>query len=179
MYPALLSGLALAGANRAAENTPSPPAPLSKGEGSQSDNGILTAEEIGTENLEGVQLVVLSACETGLGKSAGGEGVLGLQRSFQAAGARNVVASLWPVDDKATAALMTEFYTKLWKEHKPPIDALREAQLYIYRHPDAIGKARKFDTDDTVPMPAFPAVTPGKTASPELWAGFVLSGVGR
>ena len=142
-YPALLSGLALAGANRTAEQEPSPPAPLPRrGEAwtAEARDGILTAEEIGTQNLDGVQLVVLSACESGLGKQASGEGLLGLQRSFQSAGARNVVASLWPVDDQATCALMTVFYTKLWKENKPPLEALREAQLYVYRHPDEIGK---------------------------------------
>ena len=79
MYPALLSGLALAGANHVGQSDAA--------DASDNRDGILTAEEIGTQNLDGVQLVVLSACETGLGKSAGGEGVLGLQRSFQAAGA--------------------------------------------------------------------------------------------
>ncbi|MGO9113625.1 MAG: CHAT domain-containing protein, partial [Thermoguttaceae bacterium] len=162
-----------AGANRAGKTEIDP---LSD---KRDDNGILTAEEIGTQNLDGVQLVVLSACETGLGKSAGGEGVLGLQRSFQAAGARNVVASLWPVDDKATAALMTVFYTKLWKEHKSPIDALREAQLYIYHHPNEISKladSRTLNANKTRPIPTDSAAEPSKTASPELWAGFVLSG---
>jgi CHAT domain-containing protein len=108
--------------------------------------------------------------------------VLGLQRSFQAAGARNVIASLWPVNDEATSALMKVFYTKLWREHKPPINALREAQLYIYRHPDDIGTLagpRGFDITDTESKPVVPTATPGKTASPELWAGFVLSGLGK
>jgi CHAT domain-containing protein len=178
MYPAILSGLALAGANRTGQLD------ATDTSDNRDDSGILTAEEIGTQNLDGVQLVVLSACETGLGKSAGGEGVLGLQRAFQSAGARNVVASLWPVDDKATAALMTEFYTMLWKEHKSPIDALREAQLYIYRHPDEIGKLagdRTFNLNPNklMPIPTDRAAQPLKTASPELWAGFVLSGVGK
>ncbi len=176
-YPALLSGLALAGANRAAEQQPSPPAPLpSTGEGS---DGILTAEEIGTQNLDGVQLVVLSACDSGLGQQASGEGLLGLQRSFQSAGARNVVASLWPVDDQATSALMRVFYTKLWKENKPPLEALRDAQLYIYRHPGEIGKlARGLGKPDKLLDGG--AVKPGeKTASPEQWAAFVLAGVGE
>jgi CHAT domain-containing protein len=178
-YPALLSGLALAGANRSAEQLPSPPAPLPKGEGSQQDGneGILTAEEIGTQNLDGVQLVVLSACESGLGREASGEGLLGLQRSFQSAGARNVVASLWPVDDQATCALMTVFYTKLWKENKPPLEALHEAQLYVYRHPDEIGDlAANRGLGVTRPH----KVAPGsKTAPTRQWAGFILAGVGE
>ena len=77
LYPGLLSGLALAGANRSdkAGTFLEPDA----------DDGILTAEEIGAQNLDGVELVVLSACETGLGKAAGGEGLLSLQRAFQSA----------------------------------------------------------------------------------------------
>ncbi len=92
------------------------------------------------------------------------------------------MATFWPVDDEATFALMTVFYTKLWKEHKSPIDALHEAQLHIYRHPDAIGRlahARGFDITDTDTAPTIPTAEPAKTASPRLWAGFVLSGVGK
>ena len=103
------------------------------------DGGILTAEAIAGLDLSKLELVVLSACETGLGDVAGGEGVFGLQRAFHLAGRRNVIASLWKVNDKATAALITVFYTKLWQDHKSPLDALRHAQLYIYRHPDEIG----------------------------------------
>ena len=89
-HPGLLSGLALAGANQPTEE----------------DDGILTAEEISFVNLSGCELVVLSACETGLGKAAGGEGLLGVQRAFQAAGARTVIASLWKVDDVATRSCL-------------------------------------------------------------------------
>ena len=106
MNPGLLSGLALAGANRAAQ--------AADFTDPDADDGILTAEEIGAMNLDGVQLVMLSACETGLGKAAGGEGLLGLQRAFQSAGTRTVVASLWSVPDEETRILMEEFYTNLW-----------------------------------------------------------------
>jgi len=173
MYPAIFSGLALAGANRAGKTEIDP---LSD---NRDDNGILTAEEIGTQNLDGVQLVVLSACETGLGKSAGGEGVLGLQRSFQSAGARNVVASLWPVDDKATAALMTDFYTKLWKEQKSPIDALREAQLDIIRVYRKKASESAASRNMNLGKIQQPESMDSPSASPRLWAGFVLSGVGE
>jgi CHAT domain-containing protein len=80
-------------------------------------------------NLEGVTVVTLSACETGLGKVAGGEGLLGLQRSFQAAGARAVVASLWKVDDQGTQMLMVEFCKNLWEKKVPKLETLREARV--------------------------------------------------
>ena len=89
-HPGLLSGVVLAGANR-----PDP----------DRDDGILTASEVSSLDFRGVDLAVLSACETGLGQVAGGEGLLGLQRAFHVAGARTVVASLWKVDDSATQAL--------------------------------------------------------------------------
>ena len=117
--PLVLSGLVLAGANR-----PGSADPLA-----HDDRGILTAEAIAGLDLSGLELVVLSACETGLGLVGGGEGVFGLQRAFHLAGAQNVVASLWKVDDQATSALMAIFYDRLWKQGKPPIEALREAQL--------------------------------------------------
>jgi CHAT domain-containing protein len=90
---------------------------------------------------------------TGLGESAGGEGLLGLQRAFQVAGARNVVASLWKVDDERTRALMARFYENLWRKGMRPSQALREAQLAILRGDGAEG--------DRVP--------------PFYWAAFVLS----
>ncbi|RLS85866.1 MAG: CHAT domain-containing protein, partial [Planctomycetota bacterium] len=97
--PGLQSGLALAGANQ----------PLQAG----LDDGILTASEVAELDLTGVEQAVLSACETGLGKSLAGEGLLGLQRAFQLAGARTVVASMWKVPDLATKELMTRFWSEL------------------------------------------------------------------
>ena len=120
-HPGLLSGIALAGANRGARSTGALAEP--------SDDGILTALEVAELNLAGTRLAVLSACDTGLGKPAGGEGLLGLQRAFAVAGAQTVVASLWQVDDQATATLMTEFYNNLWKKRLGRLEALRQAQL--------------------------------------------------
>ena len=141
------------------------------------EDGILTAEEIANLELPGTELVVLSACETGLGRVAGGEGVMGLARAFHLAGARNVITSLWKVDDEATAALMAAFYQELWVNKRPPIEALREAQLYLYRHPDQIPNlaALRGPAPGKAPRP----VPGGSLAPPRRWAAFVLSGPGR
>ncbi|MFC1708351.1 CHAT domain-containing protein, partial [Planctomycetota bacterium] len=112
----VLTGLALAGANRR--------------EGSGDDDGILTALEAQDLNLEGCELVVLSACDTALGDmSTAGEGVIGLVRAFKSAGARSVVASLWPVDDEATRRLMEKLYAGAFRKgaRRPPAIALRMA----------------------------------------------------
>jgi len=79
------------------------------------------------------ELVVLSACETGLGKEVTGEGIEGLTRAFMYAGARRVVVSLWSVNDKATAALMQRLYTGMLRNNKTPAAALRAAQIEMWR----------------------------------------------
>jgi CHAT domain-containing protein len=79
------------------------------------------------------ELVVLSACETGLGKEVTGEGLEGLTRAFMYAGARRVVVSLWNVNDKATARLMQRFYTEMLRSGKTPAAALRAAQIEMLR----------------------------------------------
>ncbi len=112
--PGLLSGLVCAGA---AADT------------SHGEDGYLTAEEVGWLDLSRVELVALSACETGLGRSESGEGLLGLRRAFHAAGARTVVSSLWSVQDESTAELMRSFYANLWTRGMGRLDALRAAQL--------------------------------------------------
>ena len=174
MHPSLLSGLALAGANHTGQ------ADVSEAAGNS--GGIVTAEEIGTQNLDGVQLVVLSACETGLGKAAGGEGLLGLQRAFQSAGARTVVASLWSVDDQGTRVLMEEFYKNLWEKKMPKLEALRQAQLKMLRNYDAqagqvrgLGKFSKIDPDILAHAKEVKAGQ-AQPLSPAYWAAFVLSG---
>ena len=91
-------------------------------------NGFLRLNDIYNMKLP-AELVVLSACETGLGKEVKGEGLVSLTRGFMYAGAKRVVVSLWKVDDDATAELMTRFYTKMLKEKLPPAAALRAAQI--------------------------------------------------
>ena len=163
--PLLASGLVLAGAN-----APGP------------DRGVLTAEAIAAHRLEGMDLAVLSACETSLGDVVAGEGVFGLQRAFHAAGCWTVVASLWRVDDTATAELMHGFYRHLWEAvpPRPPIQALRAAQLAMLRglHPGS-GVGRDVALRP-VPAPPPPAVVRPAGSDPptrtHLWAAFVVSG---
>jgi CHAT domain-containing protein len=141
--------------------------------------------------LENLKLVTLSACETGLGELTAGEGVQGLQRAFHLAGCPNVVASLWNVNDSATAALMAKFYHELWVNKRPPIEALREAQLLIYRRPELIAdlagergapklkEAVKTGEPGASLTGGNAAIEKRKHADTKLWAAFVLSGVGR
>jgi CHAT domain-containing protein/tetratricopeptide (TPR) repeat protein len=117
--PLLRSGLALAGANTWCRGG-SPPA--------EAEDGILTAEDVSGLDLLDTELVVLSACETGLGEVRTGEGVFGLRRAFVLAGAKALVMSLWKVPDQQTQELMQEFYRRIL-EGQPRADALREAQL--------------------------------------------------
>ncbi len=113
--PFLRSGLLLAGCQK-----PNP----------DKEDGILTAEEVMNLTLDNTELVVLSACETGLGDIQAGEGVFGLQRAFQQAGAKSVLMSLWKVDDEATQTLMTEFYTALLKGQSKR-QAFKTAQMNL------------------------------------------------
>src|SRR5205807_7079008 len=79
------------------------------------NNGILTAEEVGGLSLGGTWLVVLSACDTGLGEARAGEGVLGLRRGFIQAGAQNLLMTLWPISDQITVNIMLDFYVSALK----------------------------------------------------------------
>jgi CHAT domain-containing protein len=94
--------------------------------------GFLTLQDIYNLNLP-AELVVLSACETGLGKEISGEGLIGLTRGFMYAGASRVVASLWKVSDVATAELMAEFYRSMEKDGLAPAAALRAAQVKMWK----------------------------------------------
>jgi CHAT domain-containing protein len=170
----LRSGVVLAGGGRAPDAAPvdlSPNAPTR-------DDGILTAEEVQALDLRGCELVVLSACETGLGKLEYGQGVLGLQRAFQAAGARAVVASLWKVDDKATGALMERFYTNLWTRKLPKLKALREAQLSVLNDPGFATLTRAPGATAEKLPEGGKIDQPGTRSDPALWAAFVLGGDG-
>jgi CHAT domain-containing protein/tetratricopeptide (TPR) repeat protein len=140
--PLLLSGLALAGANRRAAAGP------------DDDDGILTAEEVAGLNLSGVEWAVLSACDTGLGALKTGEGVFGLRRAFQLAGAQTVIMSLWQVDDEATRNWMRALYAGRQQKKLTTVDAVQEASLRMLR-------ARRAS---------------GESTHPFYWGGFVAAG---
>lgn len=113
------------------------------------ENGFLGLQDVYNLNLA-ADLVVLSACETGLGKQIQGEGLVGLTQGFMYAGAPQVIASLWSVDDAATAELMAHFYRALEKEGERPAAALRQAQIEIFKQE--------------------------RWRNPYYWAGFVIHG---
>jgi CHAT domain-containing protein len=143
--PMVLSGVTLSGANVRAAGE------VTRGD----DDGVLTAEEVASLDLRGAELVVLSACDTGLGEVKSGEGVLGLRRAFAFAGARALVMSLWKVPDQETMELMKTFYAMVKAE--PTLDkgeAMRTAQLEL------IDRLRQRDG----------------LADPRLWAAWVVSG---
>lgn len=119
--PLLRSGLALAGANLRRSG--------------EEDDGILTAAEVAQMDLRGTQLVVLSACETGLGDVQNGEGVYGLRRALVLAGVESQVTSLWKVADNATKDLMVDYYQRLLKGESRS-EALRNVQLGMMKSTD-------------------------------------------
>ena len=139
--PLLLSGLFFAGANRHGAGADSVGA----------EDGVLTAYEVSAMDLRTVDLVVLSACETGLGKVKNGEGVYGLRRSFQLAGARRVISALWSVPDEFTATMMAQLYSA---SETPLPERMRDIQL------KQIESLRRDGLPD----------------HPFLWAGFILLG---
>ncbi len=117
----LLSGLVLAGANHRGAA------------GFDEDDGILTAEEIAAMDLSGVEWAVLSACDTGVGEIENGEGVFGLRRAFQVAGARTLIMSLWSVEDQATRVWMHALYEGRLLKGFGTAEAVREASLRALR----------------------------------------------
>ena len=119
--PLLLSGLALAGANRRATAGP------------KDEDGILTAEEVASLNLEGVEWAVLSACDTGLGVVKAGEGVFGLRRAFQVAGVHTVIMSLWQVEDESARTWMRALYEGRLKKNLNTAQAVQQASLRVLR----------------------------------------------
>ncbi len=119
--PLLLSGLVLAGANKRDRAAP------------EQDDGVLTAEEVASLNLRDVEWAVLSGCDTGTGEVKSGEGVFGLRRAFQLAGARTVIMSLWPVDDESARRWMTTLYQARLVKSLSTVEAVRAASITLLR----------------------------------------------
>jgi CHAT domain-containing protein len=141
--PLLWSGLAFAGANQRSTARPS------------QEDGILTAEEVATMDLDGVEWAVLSACDTGVGAiRPGGEGVFGLRRAFRIAGARTIVMSLWGVEDRAARAWMRPLYEGRLRDNLSTAEAVRHASQAVL----ADRRAKRQSTH------------------PFYWAGFVAAG---
>jgi CHAT domain-containing protein len=155
--PLLRSGLALAGANALA--------------GGAGEDGILTAYEAAGLDLWGTKLVVLSACETGVGEVQNGDGVYGLRRALVLAGSESQVMSLWQVSDEATRDLMVEYYKRL-QAGAGRSDALRRVQLDMLTGREAEGGAQQRGLSGQ-PGAAAPA---GDRSHPFYWAAFIQSG---
>jgi CHAT domain-containing protein len=143
--PLLIAGFALSGANQREQT------------GQDEEDGILTAEEIAALDLKGVEWAVLSACDTGVGEVRAGEGVLGLRRAFQIAGARTVIMSLWPVDDDDTRRWMTGVYERRFAHGAGTMEAVRDSSL------EQLRRRRRA----------------GLSTHPFYWAGFIAAGEWR
>jgi CHAT domain-containing protein len=152
--PLLRSGLIMAGANQKASGT--------------GQDGVLTAFEAAGLNLWGTKLVVLSACETGLGDVVNGAGVYGLRRALVLAGSETQVMSLWQVDDEATRDLMSDYYTRL-QRGEGRTEAMRSAQLAMLR-----GETQARAKGTRKPRQRAPASA--ILAHPYYWAAFISSG---
>jgi len=140
--PLLLAGFALAGANRR------------QAAGPDDEDGILTAEEIAALDLRGTEWAVLSGCDTGVGEVRAGEGVFGLRRAFQIAGARTVIMSLWRVNDEDTGRWMASVYEQRFGRGAGTMEAVRQATL------EQLRRRRRA----------------GSSTHPFYWGGFIAAG---
>jgi CHAT domain-containing protein len=140
--PFRLAGLALAGANRRAKAGP------------DEEDGILTAEEIASLDLAGLDWVVLSACDTGVGDVRSGDGVLGLRRAFEVAGASTLIMSLWAVEDQSAREWMRRLYEGRFRRNLETAEAVHAASLGVLKSLRA----------------------EGHSTHPFYWAGFVAAG---
>ena len=129
--PLLRSGLVLAGANSA---------PTDSAEQAGTEDGLLTADEISGMNLAGLESAVLSGCDTGVGIVHAGEGVLGLRRAFEIAGAQSLVLTLWPVTDRAAEEWTVRYYEARLKQGLDSASAARDASRRVLERQRAAGQ---------------------------------------
>ncbi|MEM7478775.1 MAG: CHAT domain-containing tetratricopeptide repeat protein [Planctomycetota bacterium] len=140
-------------------------------------NRELNGEMIANLDLRQVSLVFLSACQSGIGNSFKGEGIFGLQRAFHLAGARNVICSLWNIGDASASALATSFYEHHLAQGMSKMQALRHAQLKIYRNPIRVAEYRR---QSGVKMILKKPLRPKKSAKfshTAQWAGLIFFGI--
>lgn len=147
------------------------PTLLGRGDSDRANDGVLTAMEIAQLDLRGLDLAVLSACQTALGDVTG-EGVFGLQRGFKKAGAKSLLMSLWKVDDTATRLLMNRFYANICNGMSKS-SALNEAQKYLREYTP---QPETFDNDEMFDPTFVDDFTPEEHPydNPHFWAAFVL-----
>lgn len=182
--PLIRSGLVFSGANDWIESDKKKPL-------QEYDDGFLNAKEILAHDLFGTDLLVLSACQTGLGETKNGEGIQGLRRAFELVGVRSLICTLWNINDLASAILMERFYIGIIKEGRSKLQALNNAKCFVatIRCKDIIEYVKKLSSDvsdqyisglidELEKLMSEGHISPDEKlySHPYYWAGYILQG---